>query len=209
MKKKHAYFALGFLLAFGLWTVLVTLVDVQPIGPEGSRVGFAALNRSFHSFTGVHMGLYTLTDLLSLVPAAFALGFAGLGLAQWLGRKSLLQIDRSILVLGGFYVLTLGAYLLFEILVINYRPVLIEGVLEASYPSSTTMLALCVLPTGSLQLRTRLKNRTLRIAVCWAIRLFTVFMVVGRLLCGVHWLTDILGGCLLSAALVHLYIALA
>ena len=209
MKKKHAYFALGCLLAFGLWTVLVTLVDVQPIGPEGSRVGFAALNRSFHSFTGAHMGLYTLTDLLSLVPAAFALGFAGLGLAQWLGRKSLLQIDRSILVLGGFYVLTLGAYLLFEILVINYRPVLIEGVLEASYPSSTTMLALCVLPTGLLQLRTRLKNRALRIAVCWTIRVFTAFMVVGRLLCGVHWLTDILGGCLLSAALVHLYIALA
>jgi undecaprenyl-diphosphatase len=209
MKKKHAYFALGFLLAFGLWTVLVTLVDVQPIGPEGSRVGFAALNRSFHSFTGVHMGLYTVTDWLGLIPVAFGFGFALVGLVQWIKRRSLRKVDRSILILGGFYMATLAAYLFFESWVINYRPVLIEGVLEASYPSSTTMLALCVLPTGLLQLRTRLKNSTLRIAVCWAIRLFTVFMVVGRLFSGVHWLTDILGGCLLSAALVHLYIWLA
>lgn len=209
MKKKHAYFALGFLLAFGLWTVLVSLVDVQPIGPEGSQVGFAALNRSFHSFTGVHMALYTVTDWLGLLPVAFGFGFALVGLVQWIKRRSLRKVDRSILILGGFYIATLAAYLFFESWVINYRPVLIAGYLEASYPSSTTLLVLCVMPTAMLQLRSRIKQPILRSCVCAAITAFIAFMVIGRLLSGVHWLTDILGGCLLSAALVHLYIWLA
>lgn len=33
----------------------------------------------------------------------------------------------------------------------------------------------------------------------------TAFLVLGRLLCGVHWVSDIIGGALLSAGLVTLY----
>ena len=207
MKRKIGI-ALGLLAAFALWTLAVKTVDVQSIGPGGSVVGFATVNGWFHSLTGVHMTLYTITDWLGLVPVAFGFGFAILGLVQWIRRRSICLVDHSILVLGIFYIVTLAVYLLFEEWVINYRPVLIEGFLEASYPSSTTLLVLCVMPTARLQLRCRVQNLILRRIVCVAITGFIVFMVVGRLLSGVHWLTDILGGILLASGLVMLYDAM-
>jgi len=203
--KKNFGIAAILLGAFVVWTAAVQLVDVQPIGPQGSTVGFATVNSWVHNLTGVHMALYMVTDWLGLVPIAFAIGFALLGLIQWVKRKHLRQVDFSILVLGGFYLLVMAAYVLFEVFVINYRPVLINGCLEASYPSSTTMLALCVMPTTLMQLNARIKSQTLKRWVGFGITAFILFMVIGRLLSGVHWFTDIIGGALLSAGLVMLY----
>ena len=209
MKKRNLCLALGLLAVFILWTGAISMMDVQAIGPRGSQVGFATLNGFIHQVTGVHMTLYVITDWLGLVPVAFGFGFAFLGLFQWISRKSLLKVDADILVLGGFYIVTLGAYLFFESFVINYRPVLIEGFLEASYPSSTTLLVLCVMPTAMMQLRQRIQQPLLRTIVNTAIGCFIVFMVVGRLISGVHWLTDIIGGFLLSGGLVMLYASIA
>ena len=145
------------------------------------------------------------TDWLGLVPLCFVLGFALLGLVQLIQRRSIVKVDYSILVLGGFYILVMVAYLLFEVVVINYRPVLIDGRMEASYPSSTTMLVMCVIPTAMMQLNARVKNKTIQKTVLGILLAFTVFMVIGRLISGVHWFTDIVGGALLSAGLVMLY----
>lgn len=194
-----------FLTAFILWTVALGWVDVQPIGPNGSAVGFATVNGFVHRLTGVCMPIYTITDWLGLVPVFIGFAFAALGLAQWIKRKHILKVDFSILMLGAFYLLMLAVYLLFETVVINYRPVLINGYLEVSYPSSTTLLTLCVMPTTAWQLRRRIRTACLRRVVIAVIVLFIVFMVGGRLLAGVHWLSDIVGGGLLSAAMVSLY----
>jgi undecaprenyl-diphosphatase len=132
-------------------------------------------------------------------------GFGLLGLAQWIRRKQIRKVDSSILVLGGFYLAVMGAYLFFEVFAVNYRPVLIDGILEASYPSSTTMLMLCVMPTAIMELRGRMKNSVLKRWVTFLMAAFTVFMVIGRLISGVHWLTDIVGGMLLSTGLVMMY----
>ena len=207
MKKKWIM-PIGLLTAFVLWTVAVTRIDVAPIGPNGSEVGFATLNGWFHRLTGVHMTLYTITDWLGLVPIAVALGFAVLGLCQWIKRRSVLRVDRSILVLGGFYLAVMVVYLFFEVVVINRRPVLIEGYLEASYPSSTTMLVLCVMPTAMLQFHDRIQRRFVRRCVLLLIAVFTAFMVIGRLCSGVHWITDIIGGGLISASLVMAYVSI-
>ncbi len=196
------------LLAFLLWTVAIQFVDVQAIGPQESSVGFATINQFVHNLTGVNMSLYTITDWLGLVPLMFVMGFGTLGLIQWIKRKHLLKVDDSILVLGGFYIVVMAVYVLFEMLVVNYRPVLINGYLEASYPSSTTMLVMCVMPTAIMQFNARIKNNVLKRCVVSAIIVFIVFMVIGRLVSGVHWFTDIIGGALLSAALVLLYRAI-
>lgn len=205
MKKKKLRIAIALLASFALWTALVSLADVQAIGPEGSVVGFATLNGSVHKLTGVNWLLYTVTDWLGLVPVAVALGFAVLGLAQLISRKSLWRVDRSIFALGIFYVVVVVVYLFFEAVVINYRPVLIDGLLEASYPSSTTLLVMCVMPTATIQLNARIKNNLLRRIAITSIVAFTAFMVMGRLVSGVHWVTDIVGGALLSAGLVEGY----
>jgi undecaprenyl-diphosphatase len=151
------------------------------------------------------MEIYTITDWLGLIPLCFALGFAILGLVQLIQRKSFLKVDYSILVLGGFYILVIASYLFFEKFVINYRPVLIEGNLEASYPSSTTLLVLCIMPTAMMQLNTRIRNNTTKKVILSLLAIFTAFMVIGRLISGVHWFTDIIGGVLLSTGLVMLY----
>lgn len=203
--RKFLYLSLIFLTAFILWTNLITIIDVKAIGPKGSRVGFATINSYFLEITGFNMHLYTITDWLGLVPIIFAFGFGILGLLQWIKRKNILKVDFSILTLGGFYIATMAVYILFEYLVINYRPVLINGYLEASYPSSTTLLVLCVMPTAIMQFNSRIKNRISRRLVAFLITAFIVFMVVGRLISGVHWLSDIIGGALFSAGLVMLY----
>ena len=205
--KKYLTLALCLLAAFVLWTVAVCLLDVQPIGPENSSVGFARINGAFHRLTGVHMALYDITDILSVIPLGCVAAFGLLGLTQLIRRKDLRKVDSDLLVLGGFYVTVLAVFVLFEKLAVNYRPVLIEGVLEASYPSSTTMLVLCVMPSVMLQLHERMKAGTLKNCVQLLLAAFTAFMVIGRLISGVHWLTDIIGGALLSAGLVLLYLA--
>ena len=203
--KRRIWVSLGLMVAFALWTAAATCVDVQPIGPQGSQVGFATINGLFHQWTGVHLPLYVLTDWLSLVPVVVGLGFAFLGLAQWIRRGYLSRVDGSLLALGGFYLVMLAVYILFERVVINRRPVLLNGVLEASYPSSTTVLVLCVMLTAAMQVKQRLRSvfwQRLTLAVIWA---YAVLMVLGRLVSGVHWLSDIIGGVLVSAGLVTAY----
>lgn len=199
--------AIGLLAAFAVWTVLVCLVDVQPIGPLGTSVGLATFNRAVHEWTGVHLKLYVLTDWMELIPLGICVGFGALGLWQWIKRKKLRYVDRSIIVLGGFYLVTIAAFVLFEQVVINYRPILIEGCLEASYPSSTTMLVLCVMPAAMLQLKGRIGNKAVRNIASVVMAVYTAFMVLGRLVSGVHWASDIIGSVLVSASLVFLYYA--
>ena len=212
MEKKNRRLFLvgvGLLAAFVLWTVLVCFIDVQAIGPKESSVGFATLNGYVHNLTGVNMYLYVITDWLGLVPIGVAFGFAVLGLVQWVKRKSLLKVDKSVLALGGVYIIVMAVYLLFEMVVINYRPVLINGYLEASYPSSTTMLVMCVMPTAIIQFRTRIKNDLLRRCVMHTITVFIAFMVIGRFVSGVHWITDIIGGALFSTGIVLMYYSIS
>ena len=199
--KRNFVISALFIAAFVLWTFTVSYVDVRPIGPNGSSVGLAAFNSFFRDQIGVNMTLYTVTDWLGLVPVAFAFSFAIIGLVQLIKRKKLSLVDEEIIILGIFFIAVIAVYFLFELIVINHRPVLIDGVLEASYPSSTTVLAVCVMPASIITINQSVKNRKLRFLVVIPIAAFTAFMVFGRLASGVHWISDIIGGLLLSAGL--------
>ena len=204
-EKTHLLAGIGFLIAFLLWTVLIRCIDVQAAGPGGTNVGFAAFNLGFHKLTGVHMTVYTFTDWLGLVPIAVCLGFGVVGVFQLIRRRSLLRVDPDIILLGLYYVLVILAYLVFEMVPINYRPILINGALEASYPSSTTLLVLSVMPTLKFQIDRRAEKPLIRkVTDIFAIT-FSAFMVIGRLIAGVHWATDIIGAVFLSMGLFLLY----
>ena len=120
-----------------------------------------------------------------------------------------MKVDFDIIILGIYYVIVILCYLIFEMIPINYRPILINGYMETSYPSSTTLLVLCVMPTLVFQAKNRLKNQVFKRIICTFGILFSIFMVVGRLISGVHWVTDIIGSLFLSAGLFYLYKAFA
>ena len=204
-EKRNLLTGVVFIGAFVLWTVLIQCVDVQAVGQNGTKVGFADFNVWFHQLTGVHMTLYMITDWLGLIPIFICLWFGVLGLLQLIKRRSLLKVDPDILLLGVYYVLVIACYLIFEMIPVGYRPVLIEGRLEASYPSSTTLLVLSVMPTLWFQANRRVSNVMRRKAVAVFAVIFSAFMVIGRLISGVHWATDIIGSVLLSAGLYMLY----
>ena len=207
LKKHRILIGIGLLILFVLWTVAVSFIDRGQIGPEGTWVGFSALNALVRDLVGVNMTLYEITDWLGLVPILTAFCFAVLGGVQLIRRKSLVRVDKSILALGIFYFAVIAVYLAFEVLPLNYRPLLIEGRLEASYPSSTTLLTLAVMPTALMQIRARAKSLALSRFATVAIIAFTAFVVIARVLSGVHWITDIIGGLLVSLGLVALYSA--
>ena len=203
--RKRALLGIVLLAAFVLWTILIQHIDVQRVGPHETDIGFATFNVWFHQMTGIHMLIYTITDWLGLVPIIICMCFGVLGLAQLVKRRSLLKVDFDILLLGAYYMVVILGYLLFEMVPINYRPILIDGNLEASYPSSTTLLVLTVMPTLKYQSDRRITNPVARKTITVFVIVFSAFMVIGRLIAGVHWITDIIGSVFLSSGLFMIY----
>ena len=193
------------MIAFVIWTGLIQIIDVQPVGVAGTTVGFATLNVWFHELTGVHMTIYTMTDWLGLLPIFVCFIFGIIGCWQMIQRKGVLKVDLDILLLGVYYAIVIFGYLFFEMFPINYRPILIEERMEASYPSSTTLLVLSVMPTLCLQTNHRLRKECVKKIIRVLTIGFTLFMVIGRLVSGVHWMTDIAGSILFSSGLFYIY----
>ena len=206
--KKLLILGTALLVMFVIWTWLIQCVDVQSAGQKGTEIGFAAFNCWFHSITGVHMAIYTITDWFGLVLVFICMVFGGVGFVQLIKRKSLFKVDRDLIFLGIYYVVVIFGYLIFEMIPINYRPIQIDGILEASYPSSTTLLVLSVMPTLVFQVNRRSTNLVFRRFVCVMTIVFSAFMVIGRLVAGVHWFTDIVGAVILSTGLYCLYKAM-
>ena len=207
--KQRLWAGIGSLVLFVVWTVLVQMTDVQLVEQTGTKIGLATINLRFHALTGVHMMLYIITDWLSLVPVTVCFLFGTLGFVQLVKRKSLMKVDAQLCSLGVYYGSVVLLYLFFDRYPVNYRPILMDGRLEASYPSSTTLLVLSVMPTLVLQLHRSVQSRKVKRAMAVLTVLYSVFMVIGRLLSGVHWLTDIVGAVLLSVGLFQIYSAVA
>lgn len=208
MKKAKGYLFTGItlLVLFALFTVLVMTVDVQPIGPENSSVGFASINGKFRDLVGRQEAFYQLSQVAGYAALLTAAGFAVWGLSQMIRRKSL-KMDSQLWFLVALYGAMMACYVGFEFVVINCRPVLEEGVLEASYPSSHTLLGVCIMGSAMVLLGKRIPCRKCRwpwMALC---ELVLLLVVVGRTLSGVHWLTDIIASLLLGGGLVALYAA--
>lgn len=208
-KRTRNYFIVTGILfvLFIIFTVLVMTADVQPIGPEGSSVGLASVNGVFADAIGVNKAWYGITDLLGYAAIAVIGVFAVIGVIQFIKRKSFVKVDREILALGALYILIICVYGLFEVVEINYRPIIMDAAegLEASYPSSHTMLVSCVMLTTIMYANRKIASFSLR-AVIDIIAISTaVITVIGRAISGVHWLTDIIAGVILSAAIAALY----
>ena len=206
LNRKYGKAAISFAL-FILTIALVTCVDIGSVGPAGTTVGLSHLNKGVHDLIGVHMFWYQVTNLLGFWAILCGAIFACIGLKQLIERKSLKQVDAKILALGGLFVLLGVIYVLFEKVVINCRPVLMEGetVPEASFPSSHTVLAFVIFGAIAMMLKDYLQDKRLVSMLQNACLVLILVSVIGRLISGVHWFTDILGGIFLSVALLQAF----
>ncbi len=185
-----------------MYTFLVQVVDVKAIGPQNSEVGFATINKAFADAIGDNMTLYKLTQYLGYISLLMVAIYGLTGLVELIKRKSLAKVDKEIIVLGVFYVIVLALYVLFEIYVVNCRPILIDGELEASFPSSHTVLAICVCGSAIIVNKKLFKDvKGIKLVNIFAMTLL-IATLVGRLFSGAHWLSDILGGGIISLALL-------
>ena len=193
------------LVLFVLLAVLLTCVDVRSAGDSQAEVGFATLNEAVFDTLGQHEFDRKMSELFGALMIAAVGAFGVLGLVQVIRRKGILRADRELYFMAGGLVLLAVAYVFFEVLVINYRPVLEDGELAASYPSSHTMLAVAVAGMGAIYLLRRFKPK--RWHGSWGACLIGLacVTVISRLRSGVHWLTDILGGILLGGLIVSVY----
>jgi undecaprenyl-diphosphatase len=185
--------------------MLVKFVDVQAVGPKDSLIGFASLNLAVKNAISVSDAWYKITEIIGYLALLIAGCFAIIGLIQLIKRKSIKKVDKNLLVLCVLYVAVMAFYVLFEVVVINYRPIIIEGELEASYPSSHTMLSLAIFVSAIPLLKGYIKNSRVSFAVMVVFAVLAAIMPVGRLLSGVHWFTDIIGSVLLTSSLLTAY----
>lgn len=197
--------SLVFFLLFGILTWSLVNIDVQPIGPEGSSIGLAKINKAVDDLIGTNKFWYNTTELFGYLGILTAVGFALTGLLQLIRRRSLFKIDKSIIILGVFYILVIGIYALFERVIINYRPIIIDGELAASFPSTHTMMIFSIMGMGMIQFGRMIGDR-MRLKIANTLSVIIILVtVIGRMLSGVHWFTDILGGILISLAIVFLF----
>ncbi len=204
--RRNLIISLSLLVAFALWTILVSFVGDEAVGPNESKVGLAGINVFFFNLLGSNETFDKLTDLTMLFSLGVVGVFALIGIVQLFKRKSLLKVDKDIYYFALTLILLAIVYVVFEKFIVNYRPILVDGKLEASYPSSHVMLTCTVLGCAIYEVLERIKNNGLKIALSTLFSFVILFTIIGRLFSGMHWFTDIVGATLLSIDLVITFI---
>lgn len=205
LKKKNIIISICLIILSVIYTILVKYVYVAPIGPKASSVGFSTLNKFVFNFLGRSNIWYNITEVLGMISILIALFYALIGLYKLIKNKSILKIDKEIIILGIFYFVVLLVYLFFEKVIINYRPVLVKGVLEASYPSSHTMLSICICLSAMIINNKLYKSMRISKIINTLSIIIMITTTVGRLLSGMHWISDILGGIIISICLSYIF----
>jgi undecaprenyl-diphosphatase len=202
MKKRNLIISILLLICSIIFIILLKNVDIKCNAVNNSCIGFSTINQYLFNKIGVNMLWYTITDWLGIIPILMSFVYAIIGIKQLIKRKSIKRVDNEMIVLGIFYMMVISIYILFEKYIINYRPILMNGLLEASFPSSHTLMTICLCGSSIIINNRLFKNKFTKIVN--VISLFiTIITIIGRLISGVHWFTDIIGGILISSFFIN------
>lgn len=180
-------------------------INVDKVGPNKVEVGYSSINEKVFNKLGKNDKYDKISDYL-LYEAMATVGIFGvIGLYQLIRRKSLLKIDGDIWMLAWYYVLVVAVYVGFDKLSINLRPILTEKGAEPSFPSSHTLITFCFLGVTMIQASDRVRKKALR----WFINIVCIgsmlAMPILRLLAGMHWFSDVVGGIIIGHVFVLAY----
>ncbi len=213
--KKQLILSLILFGAFIVFTFTISHADVQTVPAisaetlhetdETEEVGMATLNLSVAEKISYHKSMVTVSKVLGIVAILLAVFFMALAVLEMIARKSVLKADKDLYVLAAFYLAVLLLYIAFDFLALNYRPVLLKEELEPSYPSTHTLIGICVFATSAMQFKNRIPQKAVNHTAVIFCLVCLAAIVITRFLSGVHWFTDIIGGILLSAFLISLY----
>ena len=204
MKRRNLIISILLLMFSIIFIVLLKTVDIKCNAVNNSCIGFATVNQFMFNKIGVNMVWYTITDWLGIIPILMSMVYALVGLKQLIKRKSIKKVDNEIIILGIFYIIVISIYILFEKYIINYRPILLNGFLEASFPSSHTLMTICLCGSSIIINNKLFKNRFTKVLNSIS-SIIIITTIIGRLISGVHWFTDIIGGILISSCLLMLF----
>ena len=204
MKRKNLIITILSLVSSIIFIVLVKRIDIKCNAVNNSCIGFATINQFIFNKIGVNMRWYIITDWLGIIPILMSMVYAIIGIKQLIKRKSINKVDTEIIILGIFYIVVISIYILFEKYIINYRPILMNGFLEASFPSSHTLMTVCLCGSSIIINNKLFKNNFTKILNFLSLFII-IIMIIGRFISGVHWLTDIIGGMLISSFLLILF----
>lgn len=204
MKKRLLITGTLLLIMSIVFTILITKVDISNIGPENSAVGFASINSKL-TFN-YNEKIYKISEYLGYVALLIPVVYAGFGFIQLIKNKSFKKINRELYILAGFYAVILLTYVLFEKLTLNYRPVILDEGLEASFPSSHTLMSLCFSISAIIANKSMFKDKFKLVNILLLI--LGVSIVLTRYISGVHWFTDIVGSVLISSTYITYFKAL-
>ena len=205
MKKKNVIISLVLIAICIVYTIVVKEVNVSAIGPNESKVGISCINDFFKDIIGVNKGFYTITNFMDIVLVLIPAIYGVIGLGQLIKRKNLMKVDRELYVLAIFYSIVVLTYVLFEHITINYRPVLINGELDLSYPSSHTLAAICICGSSIIINFRLFKDKGIFKYITLLSTISMFIIILGRLLSGYHWFTDIIGGILIASTLLYIF----
>ena len=204
--KRWWWVAVACTVIFILFTIMVTALDGQTV--DGHRLGLATMNGWWRDLVGVNAAWRVVSDVVAVGTVFGAVGLLIVQIVAVVRGRGLRPVVRDWWGVD-LVLISLGiCYGLFQIVVINYRPLLMHGVAEASYPSSHVLLFATVWPLLILTLWRMTKRRWVRVTVMVVGMMVMLAGIVARALSGYHWLSDLVGGVLLGVTLVAWYLAL-
>lgn len=196
---------------FVILTVLLLKVDVTASGINGSNIGLSMINISFRDVIGSSWLCYNISKVAGIVGLAACALICLMFAFRVMRQKSLKALCKRDVALVALYIETAVFYIVFDKIVINYRPMLKWGETEpeSSFPSTHALMAVVIFVSLGHVASDYIKNKLTLKIVQGACVVFALAIILGRTFSGVHWFTDIVGGILFGVGLVCAYLGAA